>query len=106
MNCPILPYQIGTDWYIDKDPRSELYYAANVLDDMVAGNTYVASFTADATGVELMEVGLPQGVYGRLLPVKLKGMAAVGSPSFCVFNVVCANGEKFPRTIHFNRVSD
>ena len=46
-------------------------------------------------------------IQGSLLVVKLGGLdVAAGAANSCTFPFVCANGEKFVRTINFNKVDN
>ena len=100
------PYQVGDKWTIDKDSDDKLWYVANVTAALTDGATTCASFEALPQGVTILEKGLPQGNLGGLLPVKLDGMGAANTESYCTFRVTCANGEQFDKTIYFNRVSN
>jgi hypothetical protein len=100
------PELVADKWRLDKDPEDKLWYVANVTAQLVDSATTASSFVPVVQGVEVLEVGTPQGDRGGLLPVKLGGMGAVGTESFCTFRVTCANGEQFDRTMHFDRVSN
>lgn len=100
------PYLVGDKNTIDKDPEDQLWYVANVIAQLTDSATTAVSFEVILQGVTLMEKGAPQGNLSGLLPVKLEGMGALNTESFCTFRVTCANGERFDRTIYFNRVSN
>jgi hypothetical protein len=95
------PYQIDGKWYCDKDPDDKLYYVADVRQSLADALTTAVSFEIVAQGVEVLEKGEPQGDRGGLLVVKLGGMGAPDTLSFCTFRVTCANTEQFDRTIWF-----
>lgn len=101
-----IPYLVGDKWTIDKDPEDKLWYVGNVTAALTDGATTAVSFEPIVDGVSVLEQGAPQGSLGGLLPVKLGGMGAQNTESYCTFRVTCANGEQFDRTIYFNRVSN
>lgn len=100
------PYLVGDKLTIDKDPDDKLWYVANVIAQLTDSATTAVSFDAIPQGVTLLEKLAPQGNLNGLLPVKLDGMGAANTESFCIFRVTCANGEQFDRTIYFNRVNN
>lgn len=100
------PELVGDKWRLDKDPDDKLWYVANVIAQLTDAATTAVSFEALPVGVTVLEKGAPQGDRGGLLPVKLEGMGADGTESSCTFRVTCANGERFDKTMYFDRVSN
>ena len=101
-----MPELVNDQWRLDKDPDDKLWYVGNVTAQLIDSATTAVSFEVVPQGVEMLEKGAPQGPSGGLLPVKLGGMGAAGTESFCTFRVTCANGEQFDKTMHFDRVSN
>ena len=91
-------------WWINKDADDESYYVADIGNDLVDSGT-------TATAVRAIPVGViervPAVLQGSLILVKFGGMdtlpAGVNYADFCID---CANGERFYRTIQFNRVDN
>lgn len=100
-------YLRGRDWWIDKDPNDDLYYARDVQDDLAAMSTTAAAVVALVDGVELTEAGFIQGT---MMIAKVKGgvsaLSSLDAVNSLTFRITCANGEQFDRTIFFNMVEN
>jgi len=91
-------------WWLDKDADDESYFVADIGNDLVDSGT-------TATAVKAFPVGVvervPAVVQGPLLLVKLGGMDTLPTGfNYCDFRIDCANGERFYRSIQFNRVDN
>ena len=91
-------------WILDKDPDDESYYVADVGNDLADSNTSAVNAVAIPVGV--VEQVEPK-VQGSLIVVKLGSMDNSADPTnYCKLRIDCANGERFFRTMHFNRVEN
>jgi len=92
-------------WRVDKDPDDRRYFVADVTHILADSNTEIAAaLKAMPVGVTVIEEPVAQG---SLLMVKLGGMDVSADPlNHCTLPFLCANGEKFFRAIHFNRVDN
>lgn len=94
---------IGGKWTIYKDPRENEWYGLKIFGDIAAMGTAISGVTPDSVqGVTITsppEIVDPAG-YVR---VKLSGLdtSSDDAPNQFTFLITCANGEVFPRTIHF-----
>jgi chitodextrinase len=91
-------------WWIDKDADDQSYYVADIGNDLVDSGT-------TATAVKALPVGVvelvPAVIQGPLILVKLGGMDTLpAGANYCDFRIDCANGERFYRSIQFNRVDN
>lgn len=108
----MVPYKVGDKWVSNRDPDEESYYAADITQELIDRNT-----TARADGIELvlggvtqleepsLEVATIDGVQRTFVVAFLGGQE--GDPPddwFWTARVRCANGERFDKTTHFNRV--
>lgn len=91
-------------WALEKDADDQSYFVADVSIDLRDSNTTASAVKALPVGVVELE---PATIQGALLLVKLGGMdtAPLGT-NYCDFRVDCANGERFYRTIKFNRIDN
>lgn len=96
----------GNRWTIDADPDDELYYVANVVQWLTDSATETASFETVPQGVVVLLKGAFQGALGGLLPVKLKVPFSDTGDTFCTFRTTTLDGQKFDKTIWFNRVDN
>lgn len=91
-------------WTLSKDPDDESFYVGDIGHDLADSVTTATAVTALPVGVALLA---PVVVQGNLVVVKLGGMDGSPDPvNYCDLRVDCANGERFYRTIHFNRVDN
>lgn len=92
-------------WAVSKDPDDKRYFVADVGNILADSGTQIATaLPAIAAGVTVLEQPVAQGA---LIMVKLGGMDASADPlNHCTLPFLCANGEKFFRTIHFDRVDN
>jgi hypothetical protein len=92
-------------WAVQKDPDDKRYFVADVTNILADSGTQIASaLPAIPVGVQVLEQPVAQGA---LIMVKLGGMDVSADPlNHCTLPFLCANGEKFFRTIHFNRVDN
>ena len=92
-------------WSLDKDPDDKRYYVADLKNILADGNTQVqTALAAIPVGVTVIEQPVIQGT---MLAVKLGGMATgAGAVNSCTLPFLCANGEKYFRTINFNKVDN
>jgi hypothetical protein len=91
-------------WWINKDADDQSYYVADIGNDLIDSGT-------TATGVKAFPVGVdelvPAVLQGSLILVKLGGMDTLpAGVNYCDFRIDCANGERFYRSIQFNRVDN
>ena len=91
-------------WWINKDADYQSYYVADIGNDLIDSGT-------TATGVKAFPVGVvelvPAVIQGSLLLVKLGGMDTLpAGVNYCDFRIDCANGERFYRSMQFNRVDN
>lgn len=93
-------------WTIDADADDELNYVANVTQWMLDNDTTVASFEIIPQNVTVMLKGTAQGDHNALLPAKLKVAYVAGAESCATFRVTTADGQKFDKTIWFNKVEN
>lgn len=96
------PAYRGGKWYVQKGINDELFYAGDVAKQLTEAGTTVSSVSVIATGVTAIT---PPTFQGSLLVVKLGGFN-IASDNYVTFRVVCANGERFDRTIIFERSLD
>ena len=85
---------------IPKTPAAELYYGVDLTDWLAAGGLTLASCSATAVGVTLIEPADKQGtvVYALIGGLDL----AEGAENSCTFSFVCTDGKsKDSRTLHF-----
>jgi hypothetical protein len=92
-------------WTVSKDPDDKRYFVADVGNILTDSGTQIASaLPAITAGVTVLEQPVAQGA---LIMVKLGGMDVSADPlNHCTLPFICANGEKFFRTIQFNRVDN
>ncbi|QYG01871.1 sialate O-acetylesterase [Massilia sp. NP310] len=92
-------------WTVSKDPDDKRYFVADVGNILADSGTQIASaLPAVPVGVTVLEQPVAQGA---LILVKLGGLDVSADPlNHCTLPFLCANGEKFFRTIHFNRVDN
>jgi len=92
-------------WVIAKDPDDKRYIVGDMTNILADSNTQIASaLKAVPVGVTVLEEPVSQGA---LIAVKLGGMDTSADPlNYCTLPFLCANGEKFFRTIHFKRVDN
>jgi hypothetical protein len=93
-------------WTLDADPDDELWYVGDMTKWLTDNATTTASFELVPVGVEVLAKGDPQGDRGALLPAKLKMAPLPGTPPFCTFRVLTADGQRFDKTMYFNLVQN
>lgn len=96
----------GNRWTIDADENDELNYVANVTQWMLDNVTAVASFDIIPVGVTVLLKGSAQGEFGALLPAKLKVTYTGPTDTCATFRVTTTDGQKFDKTIWFNKVEN
>jgi hypothetical protein len=91
-------------WWINKDADDQSYYVADIGNDLIDSGTTATSVKAFPVGVDEL---VPAVIQGSLILVKLGGMDTLPSGvNYCDFCIDCANGERFYRSIQFNRVDN
>lgn len=96
------PAYRGGKWYVAKGINDELFYAGDVSKQLEEAGTVASSVSVIAVGVTAIT---PPTLQGSLLVVKLGGFN-IASDNYVTFRVVCENGERFDRTIIFERSLD
>jgi len=95
------PYYRAGRWFVDKHPDDQRYYVAHIGADLEDRGTTALQVTAIVAGVTVLVDPVIQGV---LILIKIGGFNSLNTANnFCTFRVVCANGERFDRTLWFNR---
>ena len=95
--------QVGV-YSLSKDADDQSYYVGDIGNDLVDSNTTASAVLALPVGVEVL---VPAVIQGPLILVKLGGMDTLPSGvNYCDLRIDCANGERFYRTIQFNRVDN
>ena len=91
-------------WWINKDADDQSYYVADIGYDLVDSGTTATAVKAFPVGVVEL---VPAVAQGPLILVKLGGMDTLpDGVNYCDFRIDCANGERFYRSIQFNRVDN
>ena len=91
-------------WWINKDADDQSYYVADIGYDLVDSGTTATAVKAFPVGVVEL---VPAVIQGPLILVKLGGMDTLpAGVNYCDFRIDCANGERFYRSIQFNRVDN
>jgi len=91
-------------WWIDKDADDQSYYVADIGNDLIDSGTTAIAVKAFPVGVVELVSAVIQG---SLILVKLGGMDSLpAGVNYCDFRIDCANGERFYRSIQFNRVDN
>jgi len=91
-------------WWIDKDADDQSYYVADIGNDLIDSGTTATAVKAFPVGVVEL---VPAVIQGPLILVKLGGMDTLpAGVNYCDFRIDCANGERFYRSIQFNRVDN
>lgn len=96
------PAYRGGKWYVAKGINDELFYAGDISKQLADSGTTAVSVTALAVGVTAIT---PPTLQGSVVVVKVGGFN-IASDNYVTFRVVCANGERFDRTIIFERAND
>lgn len=107
-----LPTKVGGKWMADRDPDEESYYAADITDELAARNTTaVQSQLATVLGgvselaAPVIQTAVLEGVQRTFVIAFLGGVdGELPADWFWTARVRCANGERFDKTTHFNRV--
>ena len=95
--------QVGS-WSLEKDADDESYIVADISNDLADSNTTASAVLAQPVGVGVL---VPAAIQGSLILVKLGGMDTLpAGVNYCDLRIDCANGERFYRTIQFNRVDN
>ena len=98
------PYFKDGKWWVDKDPDEESFYVANITKELTDRGTTAASVVPVVKGVEIL---IQPQIQGNFVVIKLAGLdVSPNAENFWVARVTCANGEKFDRTMWFNRVDN
>jgi lysophospholipase L1-like esterase len=94
---------VGT-WWINKDADDQSYYVADIGNDLIDSGTTATAVKAFPVGVVEL---VPAVIQGPLILVKLGGMDSLpAGVNYCDFRIDCANGERFYRSMQFNRVDN
>jgi len=94
---------VGT-WWINKDADDQSYYVADIGNDLIDSGTTATAVKAFPVGVVEL---VPAVIQGPLILVKLGGMdTLLAGVNYCDFRIDCANGERFYRSMQFNRVDN
>jgi hypothetical protein len=94
---------VGT-WWINKDADDQSYYVADIGNDLIDSGTTATAVKAFPVGVVEL---VPAVIQGPLILVKLGGMDTLpAGVNYCDFRIDCANGERFYRSMQFNRVDN
>ncbi|MBD8654124.1 hypothetical protein IFT68_00600 [Oxalobacteraceae sp. CFBP 13730] len=95
--------QVGS-WSLEKDADDESFFVADISNDLADSNTSASAVLAQPVGVIVL---VPAVIQGSLILVKLGGMDTLPpGVNYCDLRIDCANGERFYRTIQFNRVDN
>jgi len=98
------PYFKDGKWWVDKDPDEQSFYVANLTKELTDRATTIVSVEAIVEGVEKLTEPDAQDSF---VVIKLGGLdVEEGAANFWTCRVTCANGERFDRTMHFNRVDN
>lgn len=98
------PYFRDGKWWVDKDPDEMSFYVANITKELADRGTTAASVVAVAQGVEIL---VQPVIQGNFVVIKLGGLdVSQNAVNFWTARVTCANGERFDRTMWFNRVDN
>jgi len=98
------PYFKDGKWWVDKDPDEQSFYVANITKELQDRGTTAVSVEPVVKGVEIL---IQPQVQGSFVVIKLGGMdVGAGGENYWTARVTCANGERFDRTMHFNRVEN
>jgi hypothetical protein len=91
-------------WWIDKDADDQSYFVADIGNDLIDSGTTATAVKAFPVGVVEL---VPAVLQGPLILVKLGGMDTLpAGVNYCDFRIDCANGERFYRSMQFNRVDN
>jgi hypothetical protein len=91
-------------WWINKDADDQSYYVADIGNDLIDSGTTATAVKAFPVGVVEL---VPAVIQGPLILVKLGGMDSLpAGVNYCDFRIDCANGERFYRSMQFNRVDN
>lgn len=102
-NAPV-PYFKDGKWWVDKDPDEQSFYVANLTKELTDRGTTATFIEPVVKGVEILIA--PQ-IQGNFVVIKLGGLdVTAGAENLWTARVTCANGERFDRTMHFNRVDN
>ncbi|MGG7604637.1 hypothetical protein [Massilia sp. BKSP1R2A-1] len=107
-----IPYKVGDLWKTDRDPDEESYYAADITDELAARNTtpvreQLAILLGGVTQLSepTIQTATVAGVQRTFIVVFLGGIEGdLPAQWFWTARVRCANGERFDKTTHFNRL--
>lgn len=98
------PYFKDGKWWVDKDPDEQSFYVANIAKELSDRGTTAASVVPVVKGVEIL---IQPQIQGNFVVIKLSGLdVAPGAENLWTARVTCANGERFDRTMYFNRVDN
>lgn len=98
------PYFKDGKWWVDKDPDEQSHYVANITKELSDRATTAASVVPIVGGVEVL---IQPEIQGNFVVIKLGGLdTSDGAENFWTARVTCANGERFDRTMWFNRVDN
>ena len=103
------PWQEGDDYFVNRDPNEESYYAADITQELIDRATTAASFVLELVGVETLEdpemqVVTKDGVQRTYIVAFLGGTGDDPPADWrWTARVRCANGERFDKTTHFRR---
>ena len=102
-NAPA-PYFKDGKWWVDKDPDEQSFYVANITKELSDRGTTAASVEPVVKGVEIL---IQPQIQGNFVVIKLAGLDVTsGAENYWTARVTCANGERFDRTMWFNRVDN
>jgi hypothetical protein len=102
-NAPA-PYFKDGKWWVDKDPDEQSFYVANITKELTDRGTTAVSVEPVVKGVEIL---IQPQIQGNFVVIKLGGLdATAGAENYWTARVTCANGERFDRTMWFNKVDN
>lgn len=96
------PAYRGGKWYVSKGINDELFYAGDISKQLADSGTTAVSVSAIAVGVTAIS---PPTLQGSVVVVKIGGFN-IASDNYVTLRIVCENGERFDRTIIFERAND
>lgn len=105
-----VPTLIDGKMMCDRDPDEESYYAADITEELADRNTTAKSVELVLVGVAQLEepdiqVATKDGVPHTYVVAFLGGIDGDPPEDWkWVARVRCANGERFDKTTHFNKV--
>lgn len=94
-------YLKNGNWWIDKDPDDQLFYAIDLANELALSGASIRSISAIAAGVQVLATPVVNATQGV---VKLGGLdTTAGAVNSCCLRFVLTNGEQLDKTIYFKR---